>query len=196
MENDLLLIGDVHGKINSYWKIIQKHKKRSIQLGDFGFKKEHEWHLENLDSDLHKVCFGNHDDPSFLNSPHSLGDYSFLEEYSLMSIRGAFSIDKITRTEGLDWWPNEEMSYGELSNCVDFYAEKKPKIVVSHSCPEEIRKELFGIFEKSITSNAMQIMLSLHKPDLWVFGHHHLYKNRTINGTKFICLPELETLMI
>lgn len=37
--NNLLIIGDVHGKINQYWKLIQKHNGRSIQVGDFGFKK-------------------------------------------------------------------------------------------------------------------------------------------------------------
>lgn len=194
--NDLLLIGDVHGNVNSYWKILQKHKKKSIQLGDFGFKWEHQWHLNTLYSDLHKVCFGNHDDPSFLKSPHSLGDYSFLEEYSLMSIRGAFSIDKVVRTEGKDWWPNEEMNYEEMSNCVDFFIKKKPKIVVSHDCPNHVREEFFFIKDKSLTTNAMQLMLEFHKPDLWVFGHHHKYHSKTINGTKFICLPELGTLLI
>ena len=41
----LLIIGDVHGKVNEYYKLLQKHKGVSIQVGDFGFKKEHKWHL-------------------------------------------------------------------------------------------------------------------------------------------------------
>ena len=65
----LLIIGDVHGKVNEYWKILQKWDKRhcSIQVGDFGFKKQHEWHLKNIDFSQHQINFGNHDDYSFLH---------------------------------------------------------------------------------------------------------------------------------
>lgn len=58
----LLVIGDVHGKINEYWKLINKYNIDSIQLGDFGFKRHHNWHLENVDSSKHKINFGNHVD--------------------------------------------------------------------------------------------------------------------------------------
>ena len=34
----LIIIGDVHGKVNRYWDIIKTHKGTSIQVGDFGFK--------------------------------------------------------------------------------------------------------------------------------------------------------------
>ena len=194
MNEKLLIIGDVHGCIDNYWKILQKNKGiKSIQLGDFGFKKEHEWHLKNINSELHKICFGNHDDYNFLNSPHSLGNFSFDEENSLFSIRGAFSIDKIYRKENVSWWTNEEMNVNEMQEVVDFYIANKPKIVVSHDCPNMIRKIVFGIFDKTITSNGMQIMLENHKPDLWIFGHHHEHVDKMIEGTRFICLDELES---
>jgi predicted phosphodiesterase len=44
-ENNLniIIIGDVHGKIKSYEKIIKENEDcaMSIQLGDFGFSNEH-----------------------------------------------------------------------------------------------------------------------------------------------------------
>ena len=39
--NSILIIGDVHGKLKEYHDIIKTHKGISIQVGDFGFRKEH-----------------------------------------------------------------------------------------------------------------------------------------------------------
>ena len=66
-DNKLLIIGDVHGKFGQYEDIIENYSGRSIQVGDFGFKLPHEWHLENVNPFMHKINFGNHDDYSFLN---------------------------------------------------------------------------------------------------------------------------------
>jgi predicted phosphodiesterase len=192
----MLVIGDVHGKVDNYWKILQKHKGTSIQVGDFGFKKQHDWHLANIDYSQHQINFGNHDDYSYLYEPHSLSNWSYAYEAKLMTIRGAYSIDKAYRTEYLDWWANEELNYSEMQQAVDFYNFNKPKIIISHDCPHEVRKQLFGINDKSITSDGLQVMFENHQPDLWIFGHHHKSKNEVINGTRFVCLAELETFVI
>jgi hypothetical protein len=34
-------------------------------------------------------------------------------------------------------------------------------------------------------------MFSIHKPDLWIFGHWHCDADEVIDGTRFICLNEL-----
>ena len=194
----LLVIGDVHGKVNEYWKILQKWDKRhcSIQVGDFGFKKQHEWHLKNIDFSQHQINFGNHDDYSFLHEPHSLSNWSYGFESKKMTVRGAFSIDKSYRTENVDWWQNEELNYEEMQNAIDFYNFNKPKIMITHDCPDYARRYLFGIRDKSITSNGLQQMFENHQPDVWIFGHHHRSKNEVINGTRFICLAELETIVL
>lgn len=193
----MLIIGDVHGKIDNYWKILQKNKNvNSIQVGDFGFKKQHEWFLKNIDYTQHKINFGNHDDYTYLYKPHSLGNFSFSKETCIMTIRGPYSVDKSYRTENIDWWANEELNYKEMQSAIDHYQYNKPKIVISHDCPFEIRKKLFDITEKSITTNGLQQMFEMHQPELWIFGHHHKSKNRIINGTHFICLEELEAITL
>jgi len=193
----LLIIGDVHGKINNYWKILKSSGEyhSSIQLGDLGFKKEHQWHIDNIDCTKHRINFGNHDDYTYLNAAHSLGDWS-VSKNGIMTVRGADSIDKYRRIEGLDWWPNEELNYDQMKHAIDTYILTKPKIMITHNCPREVSNDLFGIMEKSITTNGLQAMLEYHQPDLWVFGHHHKSKNEVINGTRFICLAELETLIV
>lgn len=195
-DEGLLIIGDVHGRINDYWKLVNTYKGSSIQVGDFGFKKQHDWFLKNIDYTRNRINFGNHDDYSFLHKPHSLSNWSYDPRIELMTVRGAYSIDKAQRTENIDWWANEELNYVEMQDAIDFYNVNKPKIMITHDCPDQVRRYLFGIVNKSITSNGLQSMFEDHQPDLWIFGHHHRRKEEIINGTKFICLEELGTYMI
>lgn len=189
-----IIIGDVHCKIEQYYEIIKKQNCDSIQVGDFGFKYEHDWHLKNIDSNKHKINFGNHDYYEFLNEKHSLGNFSF--DGTIMTIRGANSIDKYRRTEGVDWFSNEELNYNEMQEVIDAYIENKPDIVITHDCPKSICYSLFGIYDKSITRDGLECMFELHKPDIWIFGHHHKSIDKNILGTRFVCLNELETFII
>lgn len=192
----MLIIGDVHGQVDRYWKILQKHKGKSIQVGDFGFRKQHQWHLKNIDSSLHKINFGNHDDYTFLEEAHSCKNFSFYNEHNLMTVRGAMSSDRASRIEGKEWWSNEELSYSEMQSAIELFTIQKPEIMITHDCPQSIRKSVFSIADKSLTSNGLQMMFELHQPLVWIFGHHHKSIDEIINKTTFICLPELETLSI
>ncbi len=204
MKNGYLIIGDVHGKVDEYQEIVNKTDLCTIQVGDFGFKFQHDWFLENIDYKQnfislggfrHMINFGNHDDTSYLDRYYSTGDYSVFCD-NLMTVRGAESIDKNKRVEGIDYWSNEELSYTEMKEAIKTYEEYKPKIMVTHECPQSIREYFFGIKEDSLTSLGLQEMFEIHQPKLWIFGHHHRSKNEVINGTRFICLSELETYQI
>lgn len=190
----MLIIGDVHGKVDQYWKLLQKHKPEwSMQIGDFGFKKPHDWFLENIDFMHHKIIFGNHDYMPYLHYPHSMQDVGYNWNEDHMTIRGAYSIDKAVRTEDVDWFADEEMTYDRWKKAITFYENNLPAAVISHECPQSVREQLFHISDKSITTNAMQQCFEIHQPELWIFGHYHQHKNEVINGTRFICLAELET---
>jgi hypothetical protein len=45
------------------------------------------------------------------------------------------------------------------------------------------------------TSQALQSMLEIHQPDIWIFGHYHVAREfQTLKyETKFVCVPELGT---
>lgn len=192
----VLLIGDVHGKLGRFSTILaERQPERSIQLGDLGMRKEHLWFLENLDADRHKVLFGNHDFMPFLNKPHSLGDWSFPHP-EVMAIRGADSIDRRFRSTGLNWWPNEELSYERMKECVEAYCSARPRVVLSHDCPDVIRRKTFGIHDSSRTSEGLQACFESHQPDLWIFAHHHASVRRTFLETTFVCLNELESCLV
>jgi len=137
---------------------------------------------------------GNHDYYPYLDKPHILGDYGVYE--NMFFVRGAWSIDHYFRTLGRDLFHNEQLSYVECQQAIDLYEQIKPNIVISHDCPIEARQKLFYIYDTDITSTCLQTMLEIHRPSLWVFGHHHKSKKVSIQGTEFICLNELETLKI
>lgn len=193
----MILIGDSHGKVEEYFAILKAHPTHdSIQVGDFGFKEQHDWFLNNVDFINHKINMGNHDYIPYVNKMHSLGDFSYNKTTGIMTVRGAKSIDRGMEAEGIDYFKDEELNYGRMQEAIDYYCEKKPSIMVTHDCPKEVCKQMFGIEENSMTKQGLQAMFEIHQPKLWVFGHHHKSRRETINGTQFICLAELESIII
>ncbi len=187
----MLLIGDVHGHLDRFQAKLGD-APASIQLGDFGFRYQHEWHLKNHDPAYHRVLFGNHDYYPGLHWAHSLGNHAHLPEHSLFAIRGADSIDRHVRKEGFNWWREEELSYLEGYAALDAYEAARPEVVISHDGPASVVAAWYGIHDKSSTRHLLQVMLEAHHPRLWVFGHHHRSRTEERDGTTFRCLAELE----
>lgn len=198
---NLTVIGDPHGNCNRY-KEITDACDFSISVGDFGFKKQYHWHVNNIyaknpfEYKGHFINGGNHEYMPMMEFMPYLGHHCYFPEIELFSVRGANSIDKHLRTEGIDWFPDEELNYGQQLAAYDKYVETKPRIVISHDCPQEVMKHFFGYSETSQTRTMLQHMFEAHKPEIHIFGHHHSSRDEMINGTRFICLAELETFKI
>lgn len=200
----LRLIGDVHGNISKYISLAEE-VDFSIQLGDMGF--DYTEISQKLSPNFHKILAGNHDNytrsgEKFVNqTPHFLGNYGNLKTSfgDFFFVRGGFSIDYKSRTPGVDWWSDEEISQQQANCCLELYEETKPYFVISHECPESIIKyvstfsEFNGeIIKPSFTSLLLQKLFDIHQPAVWFFGHHHRSWIKVINETEFNCLNELE----
>ncbi len=117
----------------------------------------------------------------------------------MMFIGGGVSVDKAFRVEDYSWWPDEELSIAELNELTDKYIAVKPRIMVTHDCPEEVAVEMARIANRSYnkldwpsrTRQALQSMWSAHSPEIWLYGHWHTAFDHALRGTRFICLPEL-----
>jgi len=193
------LIGDVHGKYKRYHEIIREKDRHpyTIQLGDFGFDYDT---LKNVDPKHHVFIGGNHDNYDKVKDyPNYLGDFGYTVNFNGLDFfyyRGAYSIDKMYRTIGIDWWEQEQVTVEEFEKAKQLYGSIKPDIVLTHDCPESLTSYLLPAGNKiyqNLTGYALQELFQIHQPKIWVFGHYHISWNMKINGTEFTCLNELET---
>lgn len=196
----LRLVGDIHGKFKRYAAVVEG-AERSIQVGDFGLGFSRMWdEMANRwlsERPQHQFIRGNHDDPRACAATSGwIRDGSFIQhgERKIMLIGGAWSIDRARRTEGIDWWPDEELGYGELDELIRIYELEKPDVMITHDCPSEAAL-MFTRPEnryKTRTAEALQAMFDLRCPELWCFGHWHQTASQVIRGTRFLCLGELQ----
>lgn len=200
----LRLIGDIHGHYDKYIELT-KGCDRSIQLGDLGFRYDC---LDKLDHAKHKVLAGNHDNYHIMNEyPHFLGDYGYFrlngDEHSLsfFYVRGGLSIDAKERTAGVDWWPEEELGYGQSFAAYKEYMAHKPLVMLSHSAPAPIGERVsrrpsedvmntFGCKLPSDTGLLLDHMWYAHQPEWWFFGHFHVNTVLRRGITQFRCIGE------
>lgn len=202
----MLLIGDIHGDIRRYAKLVRRYPS-TIQVGDFGVGFVGDPHhvrisklLEMYERDglhkQHRFLRGNHDNPDLCRrSKLYLGEWGFLPEQSLFYVSGAFSVDRVWRSPGLDWWADEELSQDQFDAALEAYKQHKPRFVVTHDCPVSIYQFLCagGTININRTSHNLQLMFDAHQPEKWYFGHHHQSKDLHTDTTLFRCLDEYES---
>jgi hypothetical protein len=206
----MFFIGDVHGKYSRSKRIIEG-RRDTVQLGDMGvgFWKlrmdelvaGHNPPHRTMVEGNHRFIRGNHDNPSVCRRQSQWIPDGTVEG-DVMFVGGALSVDRKWRTEGLDWWPDEELSIAELDQLIDVYADAKPRIMVTHDCPQLLEKTMVEAsgrdksIEPSRTRQAFSVMFDHHRPQHWVFGHwHHTLQTRWYECA-FTCLDELDSIEI
>ncbi len=211
-------IGDVHGKFRRYGTILDNSPYPTIQVGDMGVGFRHTQgprtgelcggppYDRMVEKDA-RFIRGNHDNPAYA-SRHTQFIPDGTVEGNMMFVGGALSIDKAYRIEDYSWWPDEELDPVALWQLDTPYQLHKPEIMVTHECPESIAAMIVGQIPDLRNGGAMKMdprfasrtrmaferMLVVHKPKLWIFGHWHVSFDYLHEGTRFICLPELETI--
>ena len=196
-----IFIGDCHGRFNGYKKIIKEHKN-TIQLGDMGvgFRRwpHGEWetnppHALMVEQNA-KFIRGNHDNPMVCeNHSQYIPDGTVAND--MMFIGGGYSIDWKYRIEDYSWWKDEELSREEMERIIDIYTITKPRLMATHEPPTVAAKAIPHSHhwdDRSRTEQFHQALWEIHKPAIWVHGHHHISVDHVIDGTRFVCLAELE----
>jgi predicted phosphodiesterase len=105
---------------------------------------------------------------------------------------GAFSIDKMYRKEGVSWWPEEIPSKEEFDRFFDSLNDFCPAVVVSHDVPARVGPNSHHYGEQwrnEVVPKNLENALANSEwhPELWFFGHHHIFNEWDIDGTKFVC---------
>lgn len=112
-------------------------------------------------------------------------------------VRGGISIDKAYRTEGKDWFPDEQLTYSQMCNAITLYEKVKPEIVLSHETPSSMIPYVANPnfahmnLKPSATAQMLEEMIKIHQPKFHFHGHFHLDKWYKPNKTHFFCLNEL-----
>lgn len=198
-----VLIGDIHGNLKKLHKVLGDIDDDVLCVGDVGVGFSSVGQNPVL-PDRFFFIRGNHDNPYWCKK-HSkfVGDYGMWN--GIFVLGGARSIDKERRTENIDWWRDEELSYADCQEALELYYDLKPRIVVSHDAPFSLQPEIkiaavakdplvagYGEPRPYATPMVMDEMFSVHQPDLWVMGHWHCKYQKDINGTRFRVLDIFE----
>lgn len=116
------------------------------------------------------------------------GQVFTIEGKTFFTMGGAESIDRYSRKEGVDWWPEEMPSYEELNTGMDNLEKVDFQVnyVLTHCAPTIVAKYLTGDYRpNTITSFFEHLPKDFGlKFDRWFFGHYH--QDKTLG--KFSCL--------
>ena len=185
------ILSDIHGNTHYLDRLARKTDDLIIQIGDFGFAND--WKvLSNYSPDKVKVVGGNHDEYPIVNQyPHYLGDYGLIPGFDMKVgfLRGAYSIDRYCRIEGISWWPEEQISYPDLWKFLDWYEIEKPDVMITHcSTITGLHRCVHPVFSYSRTETVLEEAFKIHPPKIHVHGHLHVSKKYDVGKTKCICL--------
>jgi hypothetical protein len=160
-------------------------------------------------------CDGNHDNHPLLREHggsgnkwtryHARGDIMEiphpwgLDPFRIMWFGGATSYDQQYRTEGINWWPEEAITYAETEKAL---RDSGPiHAVISHDHPISVPYS-DERYKHSMTSDisrgdrqCLQAIMDKYNPPFWFFGHHHTKGDGVTNNTQWICCPIIDTLM-
>lgn len=207
------VFGDAHGRPDVIWEVIQNTPPGSINicLGEFGhgffnqYCSEEKFYNYIAEQDT-TILFvdGNHEDFSKLNAlPVSLwnggraniirhnlihlmrGEVYTIDDKQIFAFGGGYSLDRERRTEGIDWWPEEniqkeniinaENNLSECNHTVDYCITHTAPIAtvdrLVYNHPKLLRKKVMEEFE---ITNYLQHIADTTIFSKWFFAHYHV----------------------
>lgn len=204
----ILFVGDSHGNYHFFREAVDKALELGcqtiVQLGDFGFWEPYSDGKEYLDNvaralkqkNLECVWIdGNHESHSYLRAHYVKDQEGFVSirpslwyaqrglrwtwrNTRFLALGGAYSIDENYRTWGVDWWPEETITYAEAQKAID---GGPADIMLCHDAPlgveglagetEDRQKDLWP---KTVSNRTLlRSVFDEVQPKLVVHGHWH-----------------------
>lgn len=171
----MIFIGDTHGET----VIVPKG---TIGVGDHGVG------FEGVVGPNFSFIRGNHDSPRACEAnPKYLGNFGTkVWDGKLWGwVSGGFSTDFALRTEDVNWWADEELSFAQANECFDLLMKRPLYGMISHEAPSTVVGSLVKYTIPTFTSQFLNEVWRKTKPKVWVFGHYHLSSDQKIKGTRF-----------
>ena len=205
-----LYIGDSHGKFNTFNRVASDaiaalavsggSVDELISVGDFGF-----WptifSFKNETGLPVRFIDGNHEDHEALKTfsfPNENWECRHIRrgtiENNTFFMGGATSIDRAQRKQGIDWFPEENISYGETNaafDAIEAADAKEIKIFVSHDMPSHVVKYVAPSAALDRDSNRRtlsELLYVLPHVKAYVHGHHHRPMRYSAEGVSYVSL--------
>lgn len=209
--NRTLFIGDIHSDFESFEFLCEFMLTevtgiyKVVQIGDFGFwpnQKNWLWYPKSSLSVPVYFIDGNHEDHLVLQAkelyePTKLTEkfdayyiYRGYAEGAFVYCGGATSHDRPLRTEGVDWFRQENISELDLTRAIDASRGLPIQVMVAHDTVKEafrLIKEPQWVFADHNRELLEQLFYSV-KPKLYVHGHYHFYRDYEYMDCRFLCL--------
>jgi DNA repair exonuclease SbcCD nuclease subunit len=209
--NRTLFVGDIHSDFESFEILVRfmlyrvPGISRVVQVGDFGFWPSQPSWLWYPKSTLPVPVFfidGNHEDHAALRKAALFEVKKVSENYDAAYIPrgyaeggyvycgGATSYDRAYRTEGLDWFPEENITDEDIRRAIRNCEGKSIRIMVAH----ETIREAFRIIKRPGWSFAdqnrerLEELFHAARPEIYIHGHYHFHREYEYLGCRFICL--------
>lgn len=120
------------------------------------------------------------------------GEIYNIDGLKILTMGGAESIDKLSRKQAVNWWPEEIPSWAETDYCLQNIADHGNEVdyVITHTCPQEVADWIFAKYglprnkEQDPTTKLLSHIHSQLTFKNWYFGHWHL----NFDFGKFSCL--------
>ena len=229
----VVVCGDIHGLFEeAVYNACVRYKMTKtlvIVAGDcgFGFKKSNRYfydlYMDKLKKRLEKAnCWmvfvrGNHDDPIYFNGKFGIERFRTVPDYSVITacghqilcVGGAISIDRLWRTEGKDYWTDEEPVF--LPPLLDDINDNfRIDTVITHCAPsfcfpigisKDVRKSVLKdetlLADLHADRDIMDKILERlqqggHPLRHWFYGHYHCSYFAEIGGINYNLLRILE----
>jgi hypothetical protein len=205
----ILFLGDIHGEWDAANETIRKARfkypdiSHIIQVGDCGdgwAGPDFRWPVEHADDLPIHWCDGNHEnfdliDAAIFNNRLTYqprGSIIEIDGFRIMFMGGATSIDKDYRTPYIDWWPQEDITYGQIA--VALQQQGPIDLIVSHERPESIPipPGMRYIDIGKANCACLEALLQHFKPNWWAYGHYHRPNHGRITGTEYVCCPKID----
>lgn len=187
-ETALIILGDVgfqYYKNKKDWK--HKHNVSKYGYTIYCLRGNHEDRISNAKGEVIEEfdlnVYGNVKyEPEFPNIKYfsdSVEEYN-INGYSVLSIPGAYSVDKFYRLQsGMMWFPQEQLSAEEMEEAEKLYKGNGYDFIFSHTCPTSWEpSDLFlGCINQSTVDKSMENWMDKFKEEIgwgvWCFGHYH-----------------------
>ena len=204
----IAFMGDLHGNHRYAQKAIHYAANQGadvvIQVGDFGIWNPHSSFINTVSEAATRhnlqVFFvdGNHEDhPWLISQPVREDGFRVLHDnvahiprgtvwtwdgVTFMGLGGAHSVDRQWRRAGVDWFPEETLTYGQAFEAGT--TQHDIDIMITHDCPDRVEipgiagnpygfpKEEIALAEKH--RELLGYVVDRLQPSFLVHGHYHV----------------------